>query len=115
MSASGSNDANIGYTTDSSSPTSRTGGRNTIGLGNQAVLAGASDSPALYFLDSDAFERERFKVPQPYIEVPSGILTTLGSSVELRDMIEHYFVSVHTYFPVISKIRSVSAFIKSIA
>lgn len=51
------------------------------------------------------FEYERLQIQAPYVKVPPGALTALGSSTELRDMIEYYFVTVHGYFPIISKIR----------
>ncbi|KAI6807940.1 hypothetical protein KC332_g13203 [Hortaea werneckii] len=41
----------------------------------------------------------------PHIRVPYGALAALGSSAELRLMIENFFSSVHTYFPIVSKIR----------
>ena len=64
-----------------------------------------SSFPSLFFLDSNAFTYERFQIQAPYVRVPPGALTALGSSGELREMIEHYFATVHTYFPIVSKIR----------
>lgn len=64
-----------------------------------------SSFPRMFFLDSDVFEYERFQVPTPYIKAPPGACAALGSSTELRQMIEHYFATVHGYFPVVSKIR----------
>ena len=61
--------------------------------------------PAMYFLDSDAFIYGRHQVLQPNVKVPSDALAALGSSTDLRAMIEEYFATVHTYFAVISKIR----------
>jgi len=59
----------------------------------------------MYFLDSDAFNYGRHQVPQPNVKVPAGALAALGSSTDLRTMIEEYFATIHTYFAVISKIR----------
>ncbi|KAK5678555.1 hypothetical protein LTS10_008999 [Elasticomyces elasticus] len=67
--------------------------------------AGSSTFPSLYFLDSNAFEYERFQIPQPFIRVPPGALSSLGNSQDLRQMIENYFATIHTHFPIISKIR----------
>lgn len=65
----------------------------------------ASSFPSLFFLDSNAFEYERFQIQAPFVRVPPGALTALGSSAELRAMIEEYFSTVHTYFAIVSKIR----------
>ena len=51
---------------------------------------GPSSFPPLFFLDSNAFEYERFQIQAPYVKVPPGALTALGSSAELRAMIEQY-------------------------
>ncbi|KAF2170076.1 hypothetical protein M409DRAFT_64442 [Zasmidium cellare ATCC 36951] len=72
---------------------------------NQCAWPGPSTFPSLFFLDSEAFEYERFQVQPPYVKVPPGALTALGSSAELRQMIELYFETVQTYFPMVSKIR----------
>lgn len=64
-----------------------------------------SNFPSLFFYDSAAFEYARFHIQAPHIKVPSGALSALGNSAELRAMIEHYFDTVHTYFPIVSKIR----------
>lgn len=45
------------------------------------------------------------QIPAPYVRVPPGALTALGNSQDLRAMIEHYFATVHTYLPIVSKIR----------
>ncbi|EME46578.1 hypothetical protein DOTSEDRAFT_70550 [Dothistroma septosporum NZE10] len=70
-----------------------------------ASWPGPSTFPSMFFLDSDAFEYDRLQIQMPYVKVPPGALTALGSSAELRDMIELYFATVHTYMPIISKIR----------
>lgn len=91
------------------------------------VFSPPTSFPSLYFLDSNAFVYERYQVrrqsattnhviaqsrhtdhtqiPSPYVRVPPGALTALGNSQDLRGMIEHYFSTVHTYLPVVSKIR----------
>lgn len=73
--------------------------------GQSPAWPGPSSFPSLFFLDSNAFEFERFQIQAPFVRVPPGALTALGNSSELRQMIEQYFASVHTYFPIISKIR----------
>jgi hypothetical protein len=61
--------------------------------------------PSLYFLDSNAFVSEHFQIQPPNFKMLPGVLTALGNSVDLRHMVEHFFASVQTYFPIISKIR----------
>jgi hypothetical protein len=78
---------------------------NLYSPGHIPVWPGASSFPSLFFLDSNAYEYERFQIQAPYVKVPPGALTALGSSQQLREMIEEYFATVHTYFPMISKIR----------
>ena len=70
-----------------------------------APWIGSSGFPSLFFLDSQMFEYERFTIQTPYIRVPAGALQSLGSSGDLRAMIERYFSTVHVYFSVVSKIR----------
>jgi hypothetical protein len=71
----------------------------------QPPWPGPSSFPSLFFLDSNAFVYERFQIQPPYVRVPPGALTALGNSTDLRQMIEHYFNTVHSYFPIVSKIR----------
>ena len=78
---------------------------NLYSPGHIPVWPGPSSFPSLFFLDSNAYEYERFQIQAPYVKVPPGALTALGSSQQLREMIEEYFSTVHTYFPMISKIR----------
>lgn len=73
--------------------------------GQPPPWTGPASFPSLFFLDSNAFEYERFQIQAPHVKVPPGALTALGSSAELREMIEHYFATVHVYYPIISKIR----------
>lgn len=76
-----------------------------LSSGGPAFWPGPSSFPSLYFLDSNAFVYEGFQIQTPNVKVPPGALTALGSSMELREMIEHYFATVHKWFPVVSKIR----------
>lgn len=72
---------------------------------NQPMWPGPSTFPSLFFLDSEAFDYERYQIQPPYVKVPPGALSALGNSTELRQMIEQYFETVQTYFPMVSKIR----------
>ena len=78
---------------------------NLLSPGHPPIWPGPSSFPSLFFLDSNAFEYERFQIQAPHVKVPPGALTALGNSAELREMIEYYFSTVHSYFPIISKIR----------
>lgn len=66
---------------------------------------GPEGFPSLLFLDSPLFEYERLAVQTPSIRVPPGALASLGSSGELRALVERYFATTHLYFPIVSKIR----------
>ena len=78
---------------------------NLLSPGNPPVWPGPSSLPSLFFLDSNAFEYERFQIQAPHVRVPPGALTALGNSAELREMIEQFFATIHSYFPITSKIR----------
>lgn len=69
------------------------------------IWPGPSSFPPIFFLDSYAFQYERFQIQAPNVKVPPGALAALGNSAELRQMIEYYFSTVHRYFPIVSKIR----------
>ncbi len=110
----GSQSAPAGTPTGSSSNGSANGALNLSNgnspsnfpaLGQVPTSPSAAAIPALFFLDSNAFEYERLQFQPPHVKVPPGALSALGSSTELRDMIEYYFATVHNYFPIISKIR----------
>ena len=66
---------------------------------------GSSFLQNMFFLDSNAFEYDRREVRLPRVTIPPSALGAIGSSTSLKDSIEQYFATVHTYFPVISKIR----------
>ncbi|KAK6431123.1 hypothetical protein LTR95_012718 [Oleoguttula sp. CCFEE 5521] len=65
----------------------------------------ASPFPSLFFLDSFMFTYERFTIAPPHITLPQSALQALGSSAQLREMIEHYFRTIHLHLPIVSHIR----------
>ncbi|WPH00611.1 Hypothetical protein R9X50_00344100 [Acrodontium crateriforme] len=65
----------------------------------------ASTFESLIFLDSALFQYQNRQIQAPHVRVPQPVLAALGNSMDLREMIEHYFNTVHTYFPIVSKIR----------
>ncbi|KAI9764835.1 MAG: hypothetical protein M1840_007981 [Geoglossum simile] len=78
------------------------------GLGG--VPIGVSPNPAslyapLLFLDSDAYDYGRFTIPKPRMLVPPEILETLGDIGEVQAIIDTYFLTVHTWMPIVSKKR----------
>ncbi|KAI9785945.1 MAG: hypothetical protein M1839_008211 [Geoglossum umbratile] len=78
--------------------------------GMGGVPIGANSSPAslyapLLFLDSDAYEYGRFTIPKPRMPVPSEVLETLGDIGEVQSIIDTYFLTVHTWMPMVSKKR----------
>ena len=74
-------------------------------LPDQSLWPNPTAFPPLFFLDSEIFEYQRFQIQAPFVKVPPGALAALGDSAQLRAMIEQYFTTVHTYFPIVSKIR----------
>lgn len=77
----------------------------SIVSGPQSTWTRPPSFPSVFFLDSGAFEYARCTIPTPCIKVPPGALTSLGSSADLRAMIETFFSTIHTYLPIVSKIR----------
>lgn len=72
---------------------------------SQPPYSGPAGFPSLFFLDSQMFEYERLAVQAPCLRVPAGALASLGSSGELRTVVEKYFATTHLYLPIVSKIR----------
>lgn len=65
-----------------------------------------STFPSLFFLDSDAFRYEQLSIQKPHVRVPPEVLEALGGPSELRDMIETYFLTTHTWLPMSMKLDS---------
>jgi Fungal specific transcription factor domain len=78
--------------------------------GMGGVPIGINPNPAslyapLLFLDSDAYDYGKFTIPKPRMLVPPEILDALGDIGELRAIIDTYFLTVHTWMPIVSKKR----------
>jgi hypothetical protein len=73
------------------------------------IASGSSSAPNLYapllFLDSDAYEFGRFAVPKARIPTSPEILEALGDITDVQTMVETYFLTAHTWMPIISKKR----------
>ena len=61
--------------------------------------------PSLFFLDAEMFQEGRMAIPKPTIPVPEDVAATLGSIVDIRDIVERYFENVHLWLPIVSKKR----------
>ncbi|QIW97529.1 hypothetical protein AMS68_003047 [Peltaster fructicola] len=73
--------------------------------GSWPTRSGQQQFPSLFFLDALIFGYAGNQIPSPYVKVPVDGTACLGTSVELRTTTEEYFTTVHSYFPIISKIR----------
>nr|POE69106.1 putative transcriptional regulatory protein [Quercus suber] len=78
---------------------------NSITVTKVPSWLGRSYFPPAFLLDSNAFEYARSVIQPVHLQVPADVLSALGTSAELREMTEEYFLSVHSYFPIISMIR----------
>ena len=64
------------------------------------------DFPAVFFLDSDVFQRGRIEIPRPSnVPIPSPIMEFIGNIDDIRSVAVQYFQTIHTWMPFISKKR----------
>ncbi|KAI9868189.1 MAG: hypothetical protein M1813_006934 [Trichoglossum hirsutum] len=77
-----------------------------IGIGI-AVSSNTTSNPyaPLLFLDSDAYDFGRFAIPKPRVLAPPETMDALGDITEVQMMVETYFLTAHTWMPIISKKR----------
>ncbi|KAM0335376.1 hypothetical protein ACHAQA_000421 [Verticillium albo-atrum] len=61
--------------------------------------------PSSVFLDLSTWKRLRRAVPKPVVEIPEEVLAQLGETAEIQHAINEYFVTIHTWLPIISKSR----------
>ncbi|KAF2098374.1 hypothetical protein NA57DRAFT_66687 [Rhizodiscina lignyota] len=61
--------------------------------------------PALFFLDAYTFGRRGLTVQIPEIELPLGVLDHIGNTAQVQHDADLYFTSIHTFFPIISRLR----------
>lgn len=83
-------------------------------LGSRGADLSASESPgadqvstfpSIFFLDGEMFKEGGMTVPRPTIPVPRDVASTLGSVIDIRDIVERYFENVHLWLPIVSKKR----------
>ena len=64
-----------------------------------------STFPSMFFLDGEMFQEGRLSVSKPDLKIPNEVTATLGSIVDLQDIVERYFENVHLWLPIVSKKR----------
>lgn len=61
--------------------------------------------PSLFFLDYEIFNEARPPIPQPRPPIPEDIYRITGSIDQLKSISGHWFSTIHTWFPILSKKR----------
>jgi hypothetical protein len=84
------------YTPDGASPES------LPHLHAQGLLSKPS-FPTGFFLDNEVYGKE--PIPRPFVTIPQHMWTLLGTTANIKAMIEAYFDTVHTWLPIVSKKR----------
>ncbi|KAF2108350.1 hypothetical protein BDV96DRAFT_692724 [Lophiotrema nucula] len=76
---------------------------------------GIPSFPALFFLDNYTFKAQRGSIDDsPQFDLPSEFRGALGTTDQLLQDVDRYFSTIHTLFPVISKLRFSNKIITSI-
>lgn len=66
----------------------------------------SSTFPTLFFLDAEIFSEAKMSIPaSPPLQIPSDVLSALGSPTDVRDVAERYFENIHLWLPIVSKKR----------
>lgn len=60
--------------------------------------------PAVFFLDSEIYQQNRFDIPRPALSVPGEVLELLKEN-DIMGTVELYFSTVHKWLPVVSQKR----------
>jgi Fungal specific transcription factor domain/Fungal Zn(2)-Cys(6) binuclear cluster domain len=61
--------------------------------------------PSLFVLEAEMFQEGRMTVPRPKLPVPNDAAATLGTIVDIRDIVERFFENIHLWLPIVSKKR----------
>ena len=61
--------------------------------------------PSLFFLDAEMFQESRMNILRPDVPCAKDVSATLGTIVDIRDIVDRYFCNIHLWLPVISKKR----------
>ncbi|ETN37564.1 uncharacterized protein HMPREF1541_07186 [Cyphellophora europaea CBS 101466] len=83
------------------------GGRSYISSPDQSLPPEQSSSfPPMFLLDSEIFKETRMIIPKPAIKLGPEVYNTLGSIIDVRDIVDRYFENVHLWLPIVSKKRT---------
>ncbi|KAF2137186.1 uncharacterized protein K452DRAFT_321892 [Aplosporella prunicola CBS 121167] len=61
--------------------------------------------PTSFFLDSQIFRDNRETIITPNVELPRAFTDHPGEAANVNDVVRKHFSDLHTYFPIISKVR----------
>ena len=61
--------------------------------------------PCTFFLDSNAFEYLSYTYSKPKGTPPLNVMEILGNVAETQGMLDTYFVTVHKWLPIVSRMR----------
>ncbi|KAH0557037.1 hypothetical protein GP486_005176, partial [Trichoglossum hirsutum] len=87
-----------------------------VGVGMAIGTNTASNLYApLLFLDSDAYDFGRFVIPKARVNAPPEIIDSLGDIAEVQTIVEAYFLTAHTWMPIVSKKRLYQQLMKPLA
>ncbi|KAI9705855.1 MAG: hypothetical protein M1836_005261 [Candelina mexicana] len=88
-----------------SSPASSNQGVSILPTLGSSIQQPATSFPAVFFLDSNAFDFARLSIPRPQLSVPQDILSIFEDGAAVQAAVETYFATVHTWLPIVSKKR----------
>lgn len=60
-----------------------------------------SHFPPIYFLDAAAFHQTRTTVPNPLLSPPQELLSFLGTTSDVQEVVDLFFKTMHVWFPII--------------
>ncbi|KAI9810599.1 MAG: hypothetical protein M1827_006161 [Pycnora praestabilis] len=103
----GSSDGSSGGIFSATPPSSHSGRQLTAAmLGISANNWRTSNAfPAIFFLDSEAFDYAHLTVPKPHMLVWAEVLECLGDVSAVQALVSTYFTSIHLWLPIVSKKR----------
>ncbi|OJJ67674.1 hypothetical protein ASPBRDRAFT_47715 [Aspergillus brasiliensis CBS 101740] len=84
-----------------------TGGPGTSSLATESITPDREPTrfPSAMFLDIDCYKWSNMQFPRPAVSIPMDILSILNQPNFILETTSHYFDTVHTWMPIISKKR----------
>ncbi|KAE9378483.1 putative fungal-specific transcription factor [Stipitochalara longipes BDJ] len=61
--------------------------------------------PAVFFLDSGLFQKAQIDIPRSEAPIPRYVLDLIGDSSQWRSIAAKFFETVHTFMPIVSKVK----------